>query len=231
MKINLLTPAQASWLADTIARNRAAYGGMSMKLDDDSGDPPNDPDPKPDDRGFPSDTPVKDMTAEQQAAYYKHQSTRHEERNKELLRITGGKYGDALKAELDALESLRDKDRTDTERATEQARQEGRTTARTELSASAARAAFEFALGHDPETNDQSALIDTLDLSKVLSDDGTVDTAKVRAVVKQIAPADKGTGKQKDPDYGGGRRHSEAGTGVSSGRDLFEARRKKSTSK
>ena len=43
------------------------------------------------------------MTTEQQAAYYKQQAAKHESRNKALLSITGGKVGDALKADLEEL--------------------------------------------------------------------------------------------------------------------------------
>src|SRR5215218_296038 len=45
-------------------------------------DPAPPPAPAPPDPagGFPADTPVTEMTTEQQAAYWKHQSRKHEER-------------------------------------------------------------------------------------------------------------------------------------------------------
>ena len=163
-------------------------------------------------KGFPANTPVHEMTAEQQAAYWKDKSQLHEGRNKDLLKITGGKFGDELKAELSELGTLRDKDKTDSERAIEEAKNTAKAEVRKELGTDAARMAFEFALGHDPEKNDQSDLIDTLDLTKVLTDDGKVDTAKVRAIVNKIAPTGKGKGgTAQDADFGAGRRGGQSG--------------------
>lgn len=227
----LLSPTDAAWLTETAARNRRRFGGWTMEADpepDPKPDPKPDPtpDPKPD-KGFPENTQVKDMTAEQQAAYYQHQARKHEDRNRDLLKITGGKYGDDLKAQLDELDKLRDKDRTDGERAVEEAKVTTRAEVRKEFGTKLAAAEFRAALGHvDDERRDQ--IIEGLSLERYLTDDGEVDTDKVKAYASTIAPADKGPGK-RDPDYGAGRRKSSETTGVASGRDLFESRRKKST--
>jgi hypothetical protein len=182
------------------------------------------------DKGFPANTPVVEMTAEQQAAYYKHQATKHETRNKELLQITGGKYGDDLKADLTELGELRQAKMTDGEKAVDEAKRSARTETIREVGADAARAALEFALGHDDENNDQSALIDTLDLSKLLTDDGKVDRAKVRKLVSTIAPSGKGQGDQRH-DFGGGSRGGKTSTGVSSGRSRYQERHGKKSDK
>lgn len=179
------------------------------------------------DKGYPSGTPVAEMSAEQQAAYWRDKAQLHEGRNKDLLKITGGKYGDDLRTEFQTLEQLRDQTRTDSERAVEEARTQASATTRTEMGTHAALIAFEFALGHDPETNDQSTLIETLDLTKVLKEDGTVDTAKVRTIAAQIAPAAKGTGK--DADFGAGKRKETSATGVNAGADLWATRNKSKT--
>ena len=210
-------------------RGRARYPIMGGAPDDPPADPPQDPpadppaDPPPADppTGFPAGTPVKDMTVEQRAAYHEHQARKHEQRNKDLLAITGGKHGPDLQAELAELARLREAGLTDSERAVADAKRAGRT----EAALDTARMAFEFALGHDPETNDQSDLIDTLALEKVLTDDGKVDTAKVRSIAAKIAPADKGTGGGSH-DYGAGRRGGTPKSGVSAGRELYDSRKK-----
>lgn len=174
------------------------------------------------DKGFPPNTPVAEMTAEQQAAYYKDKATKHEGRNKELLKVTGGKYGDDLKNDLDELAKLRQSQLSDSEKAVEQAKSEARSATIREVGTAAARTVLELALGHDPENNDQSDLIDTLDLTKLVADDGKVDTAKVRALVNRIAPSDKGKGDERK-DYGGGSRKT--GSKPGSVAAVMEARR------
>lgn len=41
---------------------------------------------KADDKGFPADTPLSEMTAEQQAAYYKHQNRKAEKQRDQYKR-------------------------------------------------------------------------------------------------------------------------------------------------
>lgn len=236
--LSALSLADAAWLSRTIDRNKAVYGGWRMDASgtggddngsDDGGSGGAGGDGGEFDKNFPEKTPIGAMSQEQQLAYWKWYAQQHETRNKDLLKITGGKYGEDLKAEMDALEKLRDKDRTDGEKAVEAAKRSGRT----EGAAGAVRLALELALGHDPEKNNLSTLIDALDLTKVLTDDGQVDADKVRALVKQIAPAGKGTGtgneRRTDTDYGAGRREHRSGkTGMAAGADLYASRHKKS---
>lgn len=241
MKRNLLTPAQAAWLAETIERNRAQFAGWSMDASGGDGDGSGSGDGTPGDGGtgsnqggdtaadgFPANTPVDQMTADQQAAYYRHQARKHEDRNKELLRLTGGKYGDDLKAVFDELENLRDEKRTDGEKAVEEARRTAREEVTREYGPKSVRTAFELLLGDMPE-QDRNAEIELLDLSKFLTDSGDVDTAKVRSHAEKIAPADKGQGNQRH-DFGAGRRGAgPAKTGLSAGAELYAARKKSST--
>lgn len=239
MKRNLLSPTQAAWLEATIERNRNLYSGWSM---DASGGGDSDGDGDGGDNsggdgvtggdvggdGFPANTPVDQMTTDQQAAYYRHQARKHEDRNKDLLRLTGGKYGDDLKAIFDELETLRDEKRTDGEKAVEEARRAAREEVTREYGPKSVRTAFELLLGDMPD-EDRNAEIELLDLSKFLTDSGDVDTAKVRSHAERIAPADKGQGNQRH-DFGAGRRGAgPAKTGVSAGAELFAARKKSST--
>lgn len=163
---------------------------------------------KPTDTGFPANTPVVEMTAAQQTAYWKHQAKKHETRNAELMQITGNKYGDALKSELDELGKLRTAQMSDADKAIAAARSEAAATTAQTAGASAARVALEFALGHDAENNDQSAVIDALDLAKLVNPDGSIAADKVRALVNTIAPSVKGSGgtTRQPADYGAGSR-------------------------
>jgi hypothetical protein len=195
-------------------------------------DPPADPptgppkDEPPADPGFPKDTPVAEMTAEQQSAYYKHQARKHEERNREWLAAAGGKTAAEIKAEREELAALRTEKMTESEKAVESAREEGRQAAAREYAPKMARLAFDTALAHVDEDARQ-VLIDSLDLTKVITDSGDIDTAKVKTIAGTLAPADKGKGGQRD--FGGGRRESAGKSGVAAGGDMYSARTKKST--
>ncbi|MGP9727894.1 hypothetical protein [Glutamicibacter sp. AOP3-A1-12] len=87
---------------------------------------------------FPADTAVKDMTADQQAAYWKHQARKHENRVKEYGTLTPEQ---ARKATADA-EEARKKSLSDSDRAIEEARE----AARTETATTAAKREAETAL-------------------------------------------------------------------------------------
>ena len=175
------------------------------------------------DLGFPKDTPVAQMKPEEQAAYWRHQAKKHEGRATAYHQAVGGKSADDVKAELEAAAELRRQNQTEHERALEDARVQGKR----EASLSAARMALELATGHvaGDEKNDRSGVLDTLDMSKLLTEAGDVDTGKVRSLAAQLAPADKdqGTGR----DLGGGPRGStRTKTGVAAGSELFRASRK-----
>lgn len=170
------------------------------------------------------------MTLEQQVSYHKHQSRKHEARSKEWQTVAGGKTPDQVKTDLAAAEKIRQEQMTDAQRQVEEAKQQTKAEIVKTVGISAARAVLEVALDHDPEKNDQSELIDTLDLSKLLTDDGQVDTAKVRAVVTKIAPSDKGQGSQRH-DFGGGSRGGKNGTGVAAGRSRYQERHGKKSDK
>lgn len=196
------------------------------KQDDPPKDPPKQDDPpKPDppkndppkDLGFPRDTPVAEMTTAQQAAYWRHNSQKHEERNRGLLKLTGGKYGDDLAADMAELAKLRTAQLSDGEKAVEQAKTEGRR----EASLSLVPQMFDVALAHVDDER-RKVLISSIDKASVLNDDGTIDTDKVSSIAAALAPADKGTGGEHD--YGQGRRGAREGTGVSAGRTRYQER-------
>lgn len=77
----------------------------------------------------------------------------------------------------------------------------------------------------------RASLLEGLERSKFLTDDGDVDTDKVSALIDGLAPTESDTddtknGKKTFPDTGQGRRQGAPGKGsVAAGRDLYEGRR------
>lgn len=197
--------------------------GQNNNTDDDHGGDGEGPD-----KGFPADTPVAQMTVEQQAAYWRHTSRKHEERATEYRTAAGGKTAAEVKSELESASSLRREKLSDQEKAVEDAKAAGRKEAEAEYGPRMARLAFESVLGHIEDEKERTELIDTLDLSKVLQE-GSVDTAKVRRIAARIAPAGKDEGGRRTYDFGGGHKDTKVKTGVTAGADLFDASRKKTS--
>lgn len=192
-------------------------------------DPPADPPKNDPTKGYPANTKPEDMKPEEQAAYYREQARKHEDRNKAMLALTGNKYGDDLKADLDELANLRKEKLTDQEKAVAEAKEAATTEVRAEFAPKLASMAFDVALAHVPE-DDRAKLIDSIDLSKFVDPStGTVDTDKVKETAALLAPQ-PGKGTPARPDYGGGKRTGGTSTGVGAGRELFDNGKSKSTS-
>jgi hypothetical protein len=190
-------------------------------------DPPADP-PKTDlpaDLGFPKDTPVAEMTAEQAAAYHRHQSRKHEGRAKNWQDQFPGKTPAEIKAIVDKAEADRRNTLTLDQKTLEDAQAEARRSALAEIGPKAVRSAFDLLLGDMPDT-DKAEVLDTLDLSKFLTSDNEVDTAKVKSHVARLNPADKAPRRR---DFGAGPRRTDKSSGTKAGRDLHAERRGKKT--
>lgn len=169
------------------------------------------------------------MTTEQQAAYYKQQAAKHESRNKALLAITGGKVGDALKADLEELAALRESSLTDTEKALSDATKAGEAAATVKYGTLLVEAEFRAQLATvEPERRD--AILDNLKAAfpNYLTDDGLPDTAKVQALVAAINVPDKGN--LRPLDFGSGHKRHRDQTpvnGIQAGAEMFTASRSK----
>lgn len=206
-----------------LALHRSLFGGFHMVEDGGGngtgGDGGNgDQQPDVNEHGFPDKTPVKDMSDAQQAAYWRHQSRKHEDRVKSM-----GDY-DTLKAERDDLKA---KHQTADEKALEAAKKEaleaGAASERAKIAPRLVAAEFKSANAGRIPADRLSAILDGLDPTKFLTSDGEVDADKVQQYVDGIAPAD---GK-KWPDMGQGRRQQQKAAGVEAGRALFDARHAK----
>lgn len=165
--------------------------------------------------GFPKGTPLAEMTPEQQAAYWKFQARKHETRNNDWQKLAGDKNADQLKADLDELAEIRKSKMTPSEQELARVREEAKAEARAEFAPKLAGLAFETALAHVPE-KDRKELIEDLNLSKFVTDDGGVDMDAVAKTAARIAPA---TGTRTPVDFGAGRRTSTKTSAADQGRE------------
>lgn len=173
-----------------------------------------------DESGFPANTPLSEMTAEQREAYWKDKARKHETTAK-----ARGDY-DAVKAELDRLKAAT---QTDAERAVEAAKTEASTAAKAEARNQyvplLVSAKLEAALAGRMPADKIAAQVDFLDHTKFLTDSGEVDTDKVKQYADGLVP----DGKQW-PDMGQGRRGStKPAKGVAAGQEMYAASRGKKT--
>lgn len=146
-------------------------------------DPPPAP-PTPDDKGFPENTPVAEMSPGQQAAYWRHQARKHEDRAKAAP--TAEELAE-LRAARDERDQLRQELMTESEKAIEAAKQEGRQAAAAEFGERLVAAEFTAAAAGRQVNLD--ALLTGLDRSRFLKD-GEPDRDAIKAFVDAIAPAE-----------------------------------------
>ncbi len=125
------------------------------------------------------------------------------------------------------LEELRKAHQTESEKALDEARSEGRREAATMVAAAKIEAAL---------TNivpDPASIVEDLNLAKYVTDKGDVDTDAIAALkakyeaLKPTGNSDKGN--KSHPDMGQGRRQGNTTPSVASGRELYEQRHKQKT--
>ncbi|WP_163275338.1 hypothetical protein [Cellulomonas iranensis] len=135
------------------------------------------------DRGFPADTPIAEMTDAQQAAYWKHQARKHEGVVKGLGNI------DELKTKAAEADRLRQERLSTEEKALQEAEQRGRQAATAELQPRLVETTFRGVAGQRQLPAEQ---IDTLwegvNPKAFLTDTGEVDTDKVTRYLSAITP-------------------------------------------
>lgn len=188
-----------------------------------TGQPPAPSTPPPGDKGYPEGTPLAEMTTEQQVAYWRTQSRKHEAEAKKR-----GDY-DALKTKADQFDALEAASRTEHEKAVEEARKAADTAARADergkLGPQLVGAHLRAALTGRLADVQRDALITGVKTEMFLSADGTVDPAAVQTWVDQVAPATTAPPGRGAPDLGQGRRSTPpAQTGVAAGAALWAER-------
>jgi hypothetical protein len=168
--------------------------------------------PAADPQGYPANTPVADMSPEQQASYWKTQARKHEGRASERADY------DQLKSELD---KLRAATQTESEKAINEAKALGRTEAVREINGGAVMALLEGALTLRGKSDEQvSSALRYINVDAFIAD-GVPDTKAIIAFADSLAPA---TGAFV-PDFGAGNRGTQSiVTGRAAG--LSEAERR-----
>lgn len=189
------------------------------------------------DLGFPLNTPIVEMNDKEQAAYWKHQSRKHESRAGERADY------DEIKKKADQHDALVAASKTEQDRAVEAAKTEGADAARAEERQKAAvrlvdaeMRAVGAARGITAEQ--LAPVIEPIDRTKFLTDTGDVDLDKVTNFVAAIGPAEGNgngnNGGRRVPNLGQGRRSGDSGarppTSVSSGADRYAELHKKAPS-
>jgi alanyl-tRNA synthetase len=174
--------------------------------------------------GYPTDTPVAEMTTEQQAAYWKHQSRKHEERARSREDY------DAVKAKAAELDKLREQQMSEQEKAAAKAHEaglaEGRRLEAAENNSKATRAMLEMALtsrGRNPEQVE--TLLRHVNFESYVAN-GEPDTDAIAAYADSIAGPVTGGGQGRGPDHGQGARGQQGkATGLDAGAEMYAARR------
>lgn len=136
---------------------------------------------------------------------------------------------DDFKAKAEQFDTLEAASRTDQERAVAEARAEGRAEAVGESTPRVVRAEFKAAAKGVLTSEQLTALIEDLDLSKYVTESGDADEEKVAKKISAFAPANNGSTKHQTRDLGQGKRESSKTTGVGAGADLFASTRNKTT--
>lgn len=172
--------------------------------------------------GFPDGTPWREMTAEHQAAYWRHQSRRHEQR------ANAAADYEQVKAERDQLKSEKQTPaEKDAENARAQAADAARAEERGKFAPRLVAAEFKsYGAGKIPSAQ-LASLISGAHAPNFLTSDGEVDTDKVADYLKPFVSDGDEAGSKKWPDMGQGRRPSSPTKGVGTGRDLFADRHPK----
>ena len=160
--------------------------------------------------GYPTSTPLTEMTVEQREAYWRHQSKKHEQTWKSVIdRNLTPEQVLEMQQRLDEVNRER---MSDHEKQVADARREAAAEATAQFAPRLARAAVEAALARAGVPEDRiDNEIEWTDLSKFLTPKGDVDTGMVSQFAEsrrapKAAADDDGGSKKKFPDMGGGKR-------------------------
>lgn len=177
------------------------------------------------DTGFPKDTPLVEMTTEQQLAYWKHHA-----RNHESVAKSRADY-DQQKADAEKWRKAQEDSKTPDQKAIDDAAKKAREEASAETRKSFAprlvAAEFKAASAGKVSKELLDAFLEDVNHTVYLKPDGELDTDKIEKRVKTLLEsAGNKQQKERKPNHQG-YRPSDGATSVASGRDLFASRQKK----
>lgn len=174
------------------------------------------------DLGFPRETPLVEMTAEQREAYWKYHARKHEG--------TANARADYDQQKADAdkwrqhLESNKAPDQKVLDDAVREAAEKSRREEQAKLAPRLVKAEFKAAAAGVVPKDLLDAFLEDVNHSVYLKDDGELDTDKIQARVTALTPK----GNTPPPRKGHqGYRPADGATSIANGRDLFATRNKK----
>jgi hypothetical protein len=194
--------------------------------------------PKLGPNGFPLNVKPEAMPAEQQAAYWRHRARENETAKKAALAER-----DALRPKAEQYAALEQASRSEAEKAADEARAAGEKAGREAERAEAlgkfaprlVGAEFRAQLAGRMTGEQVAELVDGLNVSRFLTEDGAADAEAVARFVAAIptpqpAVAEPAAPARQVRDIGGGSRLAPKVDGLQRGSDLYAARHGKKTS-
>lgn len=172
--------------------------------------------------GFPKDTPLVEMTVEQQLAYWKHHARKHEG-----TANARADY-DQQKADAEKWRQHQNDNKAPDQKVLDDAVAQAREETRREEQAKAAprivKAEFKALAAGKVSKELLDAFLEDVNHTVYLDANGELDTDKIQKRVDALAP---GKEKQERKQTHQGYRPTDGVTSVASGRDLFASRNKK----
>jgi len=171
---------------------------------------------------YPEGKAVADMTAEEQAAYWKFHSQKHEQAWKGKL----GEYTPEQVSEMaKRIEEIEAANLSDTEKAVKEAYERGKAEASADSANVAVRALIDARKASLDETEDADIIesLDLLDYTKFITD-GSVDSARLTKVLDRLAPVGGGASTSRWPETGQGNRNTGTGSAKDAGKAEAERR-------
>lgn len=189
------------------------------------------------DLGFPSNTPVAEMTPEQKAAYGRHKDAERRAKTNEWKSVTGERTPEQLKADLEELQQFRDSKKTDADKAIEEAEKRGRESATTESLNTAAKAILRANLSaqgytdaENGEAGELTELTDSIAVKRFIVN-GDIDVDKLSTFAKKFTPtAQVDDHQQRQRRWAGGQRPEGTPEAGAAGKAMADKRFGKKTS-
>ena len=164
------------------------------------------------DKGFPAETKIVDMKPEEQAAYWKFQSRKHEGNANNLRTELEGKKVTPPAAET------KSEDNAPIDAA--ELRKQILAEIKKEQAPALVRSQFEALIGDRLPEATRDAILDDLNLARFVKEDGSVDKDLIKTRAELLAPAVDPTVRPRVRSHQGSRKQ-ESTASVSSGKDLF----------
>lgn len=177
---------------------------------------------------FPANTPLKDMTVDQQAAYWQDKARKHEDRVKAFGDLTPEAIKELQTKSTEhetALTELNSQHEAALTAAIEKAKADGRAEALQESAPSLVIAEFKAAAAGRASAEQLLPLLEDINHSKFLTADGKVDSALIQSRIDTLFPAGNGNTAPPAANHNG-YRQTKGASSVAAGRELYYSTRK-----